>query len=316
MTHTTHHTAPAGRSAAGPPDATAVPDRNTVATRLLAGSVTRSYQPIVDIDWDAALDPAKYFLPPQLLSLYDTPMWHAMNESERIELSRQELANVLSVGIWFENILNQALLRSLLHDDPTARHPHYALTEIGDETRHMIMFGRAIDTIGARPFRLRGWRLAVVNVLPHTFRGSLLWVSALIGEEIFDALQRRMMADPQLQPMVARLMRIHVTEESRHIRFAREGVRRRMQHAGRVERLIVGNVNGLGGLLMFHLFTHRGIYARAGLDPVEAQRQARANEDFHRARLMGFAGLGRFLDDSGLMSPLARLGWRRGGFLD
>ncbi|MDG3014835.1 diiron oxygenase [Speluncibacter jeojiensis] len=315
MTHTIRHGPPAVHAATTSPSTT-VPDRDTVATRLLAGSVTRSYQPIVDIDWDAGLDPEKFFLPPQLLSLYDTPMWHTMSESERIELSRQELANVLSVGIWFENILNQALLRSLLHDDPTARHPHYALTEIGDETRHMIMFGRAIDTAGARPFRLRGWRLLVVNVLPHTFRGSLLWVSALIGEEIFDSLQRRMMADPQLQPMIARLMRIHVTEESRHIRFAREGVRRRMQHAGHLERLIVGNVNGLGGLLMYHLFTHRGIYARAGLDPVEAQRQARANENFRRARLMGFAGLGRFLDDSGLMGPLARRGWRRGGFLD
>ena len=43
---------------------------------------------------------------------------------EQIELSRQELVNTLSAGIWFENILNQALLRKMMHTDPTSSgHP-------------------------------------------------------------------------------------------------------------------------------------------------------------------------------------------------
>ena len=49
--------------------------------------------------------------------------------------------NTLSAGIWFENILNQALLRKMMHQDPTASATHYELTELGDETRHMVMFG-------------------------------------------------------------------------------------------------------------------------------------------------------------------------------
>lgn len=54
----------------------------------------------------------------------------------------------------------------------------------------------------------------------------MLWVAALIGEEIFDSLQRQMMDDPELQPIIQRLMRIHVTEEARHIQFARDGARK------------------------------------------------------------------------------------------
>ena len=125
------------------------PTRQEFAERLLKGSVKKSYAPVVDIDWDAPLDPDKFFLPPKSVSLYGTPMWDAMTREQQIELSRQELVNTLSAGIWFENILNQALLRKIMHQDPTARSTHYELTQLGDETRHMVMFGKAIEHVGA-----------------------------------------------------------------------------------------------------------------------------------------------------------------------
>ena len=188
--------------------------RQEFAERLLKGSVKKSYAPVVDIDWDAPLDPDKFFLPPRSVSLYGTPMWDEMTREQQIELSRQELVNTLSAGIWFENILNQALLRKVMHQDPTARSTHYELTELGDETRHMVMFGKAIEHLGAKPVQPRRYHRMIINTLPFAFVGSVLWVAALIGEEIFDSLQRQMMDDDELQPMVQRLMRIHVTEEA------------------------------------------------------------------------------------------------------
>jgi hypothetical protein len=290
-------------------------DRETVADRLLKGSIKRSYAPVVDIDWAAPLEEGKYFLPPQVLSLYGTPMWESMTEAQRIEMSRQEAANILSVGIWFENILNQALLRKLLHADPSSLHARYVLTEMGDECRHMTMFGRAIEQMGAKPYKLRGYQAVGVNVLPKLFRGTMLWVAALIGEEIFDATQRRTLDDPQLQPMVKRLMQIHVTEEARHIRFAREGVRRRVSESHPIERVWVGSVNGVGGLLFRRLFTNPVMYRRAGLDGREARRQAWANPHFREVQRNGFASLAAFLDENGMLSLPARVMWRRGGFL-
>ncbi|MDT5189526.1 MAG: hypothetical protein QOI28_1777, partial [Mycobacterium sp.] len=172
------------------------PTREEFSERLLKGSVKKSYAPIVDINWDAPLEPDKYFLPPKVVSLYGTPLWDGMTREQQIELSKQELVNTLSAGIWFENILNQALLRDLMHKDPTDRATHYALTELGDETRHMVMFGRAIEKVGAKPVRPRLYQRMLINALPLAFKGSLLWVAALIGEEIFDSLQRQMMDDP------------------------------------------------------------------------------------------------------------------------
>ena len=106
-----------------PVKSTTTTTRDEFAQRLLKGSVKKSFAPVVDIDWNAPLDPDKFFLPPKSVSLYGTPLWDAMTRAEQIELSRQEFVNTLSAGIWFENILNQALLRKicLLYTSPSPR---------------------------------------------------------------------------------------------------------------------------------------------------------------------------------------------------
>jgi hypothetical protein len=305
-----------GRSSAMTPVVKpAGPGREEFSERLLKGSVKKSYAPVVDIDWDAPLDPDKFYLPPKIVSLYGTPMWEEMTRAQRIELSRQELVNTLSAGIWFENILNQALLRKLMHENPTSRASHYALTELGDETRHMVMFGKAIERVGAKPVRPRLYQRMIINTLPLLLRGSLLWVAALIGEEIFDALQRQMMDDPELQPMVQRLMRIHVTEEARHIQFARDGLRKRVPGMGRPSRWFVANINGLGGLFFRYLLTNPVPYARAGLDARRARITALNSPHRYGVQVSGFAPLAALLTETGLMGPIARRGWTRSRFL-
>ncbi|MFW0786279.1 diiron oxygenase [Gordonia sp. CPCC 206044] len=289
--------------------------REAIARRLITGSVKRSYEPIVDLDWDSAPVPGRYFLPPGALSLVGTELWNQMTVEQRIELSRQEMANILSVGIWFENLLNRTLLARLMSADPAAAATHYALTEMGDECRHMVMFGRAIEWSGARPYRMVLADRIVMTLLPHVLRGSLLWVAALIGEEIFDALQREMLEDPELQPLISRLMQVHVAEEARHIGFARDGIMRRKPIRGRWETFVAGHGHALAGVMLRRLFTNPAMYRRAGLDGRATARSARANPHFQDAQVRGFASLAAFLEEAGLMSRVARYGWRRGGFL-
>ncbi|WP_197383374.1 AurF N-oxygenase family protein [Mycolicibacterium mengxianglii] len=289
--------------------------REEFAQRLLKGSAKLSYAPIVDIDWDAPLDPDKFFLPPEVVTLYGTPEWDAMTRAQQIELSRQELVNILSAGIWFENILNQALLRDLMHKNPTASATHYALTELGDETRHMVMFGKTIARIGGIPVRPKLVQRMFINALPLAFRGSVLWSAALVGEEIFDALQRQIMEDPDLQPIVQRLMRIHVTEEARHIQFARDGLRKMVPTMPRYRKVLLANVHGLGGPFYRMLFTLPIQYHRAGLDGADMRRVARQNPHFHAMCVTSFASLSAFFAEVGLMGRLGRRWWRRAGFL-
>lgn len=289
--------------------------REEFSERLLGGSIKKSYEPAVDIDWDAPLDPDKFFLPPQMVTLYGTPEWDAMSRGQQLEVSRQQLVNMLSAGIWFENILNQALLREMMHRNPTAPSTQYMLTELGDETRHMVMFGKTIDRVGGIPVRPRLFQRMVINSLPFIFRGPILWTAALVGEELFDALQRQILEDPQVQPIVQRLMRIHVTEEARHIQFARDGLRKEAPTMPWYRKVLLRNLHGVGGPFYRMLFTLPVYYNRAGLDGTRMRRVARTSPHFRQKCKESFLPLGTFLEDVGLMGPLSRLMWRRAGFL-
>jgi hypothetical protein len=155
----------------------------------------------------------------------------------------------------------------------------------------------------------------VINALPFLFRGPILWGAALVGEEIFDALQRQILDEEDLQPIVRRVMRIHVTEEARHIQYARDGLRRSVPAMPRYRRLMLANLQGVGGPFYRHLFTLPVVYNRVGLDGRAARRAARTNPHFHAASRASFAPLAAFFEEVGLMGTLARRMWRRAGFL-
>src|SRR4051794_35590545 len=109
--------------------------RERSAARLLESSARTSYDPVVHIDWDAPLASDRYFAPPHRSSLYGTYLWDRLSQEQRIELSKHELASIASMGIWFETILMQMLVRHAYDRDPTSDHVQYAYTEIGDECR-------------------------------------------------------------------------------------------------------------------------------------------------------------------------------------
>ncbi|MFE3445306.1 diiron oxygenase [Nocardia sp. NPDC059180] len=289
-------------------------NRGPVADRLLEGSMRRSFDSDIDVDFDEPADPDKFYLPPEVISLYGTKLWAQMDHQQRVDLSRHEIANLLSRGIWFENTLNQGLLRAMMYQDPTSRHVHYALTELGDETRHMIMFGRTVAALGVRPYRLSRLGSLAVNLFPTAYKGLFLWVAALVGEEILDDAQKRLSHHPDLQPLIQQVMRIHVTEEARHIRFAREGVRRKVLRAPWWERAFAATANGGGAFVVYGMFINPAVYRRVGLNPWQAWYQAHRNELVNARRRETFEPLDRFLTEHGLMNPFSRWAWRVTGF--
>jgi P-aminobenzoate N-oxygenase AurF len=292
------------------------PQREDVSARLLGGSVKRSYMPIVDIDWDAPLEQDKFFIAPKTVSLYGTTLWDEMSHSQRVELSRQEFVNMLSTAIWFENVINQSLLRYALRQDPTTEETHYTLTEMGDETRHMVMFGKAIRKVGGQPVPLPRIELVGLNVLPLVLRGSLLWIMALLGEDITDELQRQMIDDDDLQPLAERILRIHIIEEARHISFARDGLRNRVANMSKKQRVVIGNLLGVHGILNQQTFTTPELYRRAGLaDSRLAQKTAIKNPYYRAVQQRSFAHLATFFEDLGLMGAVSRRIWKHIGYL-
>ncbi|MEU6012880.1 diiron oxygenase [Streptomyces sp. NPDC047515] len=290
-------------------------DREQIAERLLESSAKHSFDPDKELDWDAGTEDGKWFWPPELVSLYDTPLWRKMSEEQRMDLSRHEAASLASLGIWFEIILMQLLVRHIYDKPPTSNHVRYALTEIADECRHSMMFGRMIKWSRApdypvpRVYHNLARVLKTISTTPGSFAATLL------GEEILDWMQRLTFPDERVQTLVRGVTRIHVVEEARHVRYAREELRRQMVTAPRWERELTRVSCGEAARVFSVCFINPRAYESVGLDRREAVAQVKASG--HRAEVMqsGAKRLTDFLDDIGVLGGVGRRLWKSSGLL-
>jgi len=185
--------------------------------QLIAASERGTHDPFTEIDWDQPIDDSAFHLPPELLALYGTAAWEAMDEGQRIEYSRHEAAAVLGAGIWFENALMQIVLNHLLEIDVTDPMHRYLLIEVADECRHSAMFGEFIRRAGTpsygpdRPVLIDG----------STCGRALGYLLVLAVEEQLDYINRLTMRDDRIHPVSREIAKLHVLEEARHVSFAK-----------------------------------------------------------------------------------------------
>jgi hypothetical protein len=256
-----------------------MPDRTTV-TRLLKSAARQSYDPDVDLNWDAPEVPGLWAMQPERMSLYGTRLWDRLSDEQRKELSKHEVASIASVGLWFEIVLMQVLLKDVYRSDPTDPRTHFLLTEIADECRHSTMFGRAIGAHGVPAYGPRPQIRRLAKIFPLIARGAGAYASILIGEEPVDRWQREQMNDGRIQPLIRMVSRIHVLEEARHVTFAREELEKSVARMGRTERLFQQTVTAQAAFVMMRSLVHPDVYAAVGIDPAEGRRAALGNESY------------------------------------
>ncbi|MEV6653066.1 diiron oxygenase [Streptomyces sp. NPDC051219] len=290
-------------------------DREQVAERLLESSARHSFDPEAELDWDAPIEEDKWFWPPELVSLYDTPLWRKMSEEQRMELARHEAASLASLGIWFEIILMQLLVRHIYDKSLTSNHVRYALTEIADECRHSMMFARMIQKGGAPAYPVSRFNHNLARVLKTVSTTPGSFACTLLGEEILDWMQRLTFPDERVQTLVRGVTRIHVVEEARHVRYAREELRRQMVTAPRWEQELTRISSGEAARVFSVAFVNPQVYTNVGLDRREAVAQVK--ESGHRRDVMqsGAKRLTDFLDDIGVMRGVGRRLWKSSGLL-
>jgi hypothetical protein len=286
-----------------------------LASRLLRSAEMLSFDPAREVDWETPLDTSFHGASPEWSTLYGTSYWAEMTSEQQRELTRQESASVASTGIWFEMILQQMILRDFYAKDPTDPAFQWALTEIADECRHSIMFARGVAKLGARPYRPKRSVVELGRAFAALAGGEAAYAAILVAEEVLDVMQRDWMRDERVVPFVRTINNIHVVEESRHMKFARDEVRERMRGAGALRRQADAVV--IAGAA-YHIVTSMvsdDVYEAAGLDRRRALREARANQH-HKAMLRSScAGLMEFLGSAGLLTPAARAVYRRANLL-
>jgi hypothetical protein len=275
-----------------------------------------SFDPETEVNWAQALDPDLPCMSWESVSLYGTPLWDGMSDQQRLDLARHEVASLAGAGIWLETVLMRMLLRHINTRDPRSAHVRYAFTEIADECRHSIMFGRLITALDCPIYRPGRLAQALSSMLATTANGVEIFAGALIGEEILDQLQRRAISDDNVQPLVRSVDRIHVVEEARHISYARDELARQWQAMSAPRRALTRISVAQTVHVVTSAFIHPNVYAAVGLNPRDARRQVARSP--HRRQTLTHAArnLTRRLQDMGLIDRTTRRTWYRAGLLD
>jgi hypothetical protein len=196
--------------------------------RLSRQSVVKHFDAYADVDWDHpanAIDPRD---PRWELDsgsgLAGTDWYRALPAETRARIGLHGITSNMKAGLQFENVLKRGLLEYAFRLPDGSPEFRYVYHEVIEEAQHSLMFQEFVNRTGLEtpglPWELRLGSRNVVG-LARRFP-ALFFVFVLGGEDPIDHVQRTVLrSGKDIHPLLERIMRIHVTEEARHLSFAR-----------------------------------------------------------------------------------------------
>jgi hypothetical protein len=287
--------------------------------RLNHQSVHKHFDAYGDIDWDSdefLLDPTD----PRWELTEDEPLattdWYRdLPPETRARLGCELTASRMKAGLQFESVLKRGLLEFAFRLPNGSPEFRYAYHEVIEEAQHALMFQEfvnrsgydakglnVIDRIGARAI------IGFARWFPELF-----FVFVLGGEDPIDHVQRRNLRRGGNHPLKERIMRIHVTEEARHLSFARHYLKRAIPGLNPVRRiaLAVGAPVVLAVMADMMLTAPRQLIKRYDI-PKSVIAEAYIDNPGHRsATIDSLAKVRNLCEEVGLLGrPFGTL-WRR-----
>jgi hypothetical protein len=250
---------------------------------------------------------------PELLSVAGLDL--DLTDEQVAQLTREELASMLTTGFRFEAALNAGFAYQMVSSPVTDPRVMYMLHEIAEETRHQRAFIRLIRELAptARSPFDRGVALLLrMRVIRIVLRSpALLNTFVLAGEEIPDLLQKIASEHPGTDPLVVAVNRYHRQEEARHLAFARMTMAENWRRASWLERRRVRIVAPRIIRLLFDAFVHPGVYRAVGLPGFRTWRRVARLPRRVALRYEGTRPVLRALLDAGVLrrGRIPR-GWR------
>ena len=215
----------------------------SLISRLSQQSVVKHFDAYADVPWD---DP-EYRIDPE------DPRWELSDEDPlgatewyktqpqgvRARIGLDGIVMAMKIGLQFESVLKRGLLEYASTLPNNASEFRYAYHEVIEEAQHSLMFQEFVNRSGLNPpgmpklmqFGSRG-----VVKMGRRFP-ELFFLFVLGGEDPIDYVQRQeLRSGKEIHPLLERIMRIHVTEEARHLSFARHYLKRHVPELGLVKR--------------------------------------------------------------------------------
>ncbi|CAM3766270.1 AurF N-oxygenase family protein [Smaragdicoccus niigatensis] len=298
---------------------TVAPSYIQVLQTLSEGSVHTHFDAFADIDWDNpkfAINPddPRWELP-EVDPLGSSEWYRSLSPEQRVAIGLWRQANVVKVGLQFENLLIRGLMQyvfSLPNGSPEFR---YCTHEATEETHHTQMFQEFVNRSGMdvpgmrQSVRLLGPLVPLVATLfPEWF-----FTMVLAGEEPIDHVQKSILRTGKEQhPLLERIMQIHIAEEARHISFAHTYLNERVPHLDPIRKTLLSVLFPITMRVASELIIYptREITTEAGVPQRVVRQVFRHGAEAKARRPEMFSDARALARDIGLMNPVSRRVWK------
>jgi len=214
--------------------------------RLSHQSVVKHYDAYADIDWDAPenrIDQNDSRWELHADDVLGATAWYQSQPADvRARIGLHMFATFMKIGVEFESVLKRGLLEFAGKLPPGAPELRYVYHEVIEEAQHSLMFNEFVNRTGLHVSGLNRLELLLsrrIVHLGHRFP-ELFFLFVLGGEDPIDHVQRTLLrGDRPVHPLLKRIMQIHVTEEARHLCFARHYLRENVHRLSRTRRRIL-----------------------------------------------------------------------------
>jgi hypothetical protein len=278
----------------------------------------KHFDAYVDVPWDDhPIDPTDARWELGASDPLGATSWYRSQPAEvRGAIGIHLVASKMKVGYFFEGVLKRGLLEhstTLAAGSPELR---YVYHEVIEEAQHSLMFQEFVNRSGLdAPGLTWDIKLGARRVIAMARRfPAQFFVFVLGGEDPIDHVQRTVLRSGRdIHPLLERIMRIHVTEEARHLSFARQYLRNAVPKLPRWQRAVISIqapiiLSTMAGVMMRppkHLVRRYDI-------PKDVLREAyRPDGPATQGVRDSLRKVRELLVELGLVGPVAKVLWKR-----
>lgn len=202
-------------------------DISSVLARINEMSVETYYNPYKMFEWPDTLPDEQWWMSPELMTVAGTRFERDLPEQQLMALSKWESIHFYSLNVHgIRELLLEVVKR--VHAPGFEEESEFFHHFVGEENEHMWFFAKFCLNYG-RIYPDRKLSFAIGEVNPD-IESFLVFARVLIFEEIVDFFNLRMGRDERLHPIIQQVNSIHHMDESRHIAFGREIVKKLFEH--------------------------------------------------------------------------------------
>lgn len=190
-----------------------------LATRLTATSRKMFWDVYTSFRWPERLAPDDWCMSPELLSLYGTDVFAALDETAQKRLALFELGNFFSLVLQGERPLVQGLVHRLYLRRTGREITDYLHHFVDEENKHMIMFGEFCHRYIGKVYPEK--KVALPREYAKGEEEVAFFCKVMVVEELGDYYNVALMRDERVEPFVREINRVHHVDEARHLAFGR-----------------------------------------------------------------------------------------------